>query len=83
MFKLLNQFSFLFLLVPIVTLVLIYLLRGKGSRPKQVLAVLLLTTITTSFFLLRPGTNRVTGEDTADSLVSSSTPTLLEIYSDF
>lgn len=83
MFKLLNQFSFLFLLVPIVTLVLIYLLRGKGSRLKQVLAALLLATITISFFLLRPGTNRVTGEEMADSLVSRSTPTLLEIYSDF
>jgi hypothetical protein len=83
MFKLANQFSFLFLIVPVVALVLFYLLRGQGSRFKQALAVLLVAAVTISFFWLQPGTNAVSGEETENFLETATTPVLLEIYSDF
>ncbi len=83
MLKLANQFSFLFLIVPVVALVFVYLLRGQGSRFKQALAVLLVAAVTIAFFWLQPGTNAVTGEETENFLKTATTPVLLEIYSDF
>lgn len=83
MVKLANQFSFLFLTIPIVLLALFFLLRGEGSRLKQLLALLLVAFITLIFFWVQPGKNEINSEESNQILARATTPVLLEIYSDF
>ena len=83
MIKLANQFSFLLLFIPIVALALFFLLRGKGSRLKQILSIMLVGAVTIAFFWLQPGKNEISVEKSTQLLETATTPVFLEVFSDF
>ena len=83
MAEIVNHYSFLLFVVPVVLLILFFLLRGKGSRLKQALAILLLVLVSAGYFLAQPGSNQVTANQAESQLDAPGKPVLLEVYSDY
>jgi hypothetical protein len=81
----LNQFSFLLFAGIPVALVLLLLLRGQGTRLKQLLALALVAAVAAVFLLFRPGASGVTvsGEAAFQRMAALEKPTLVEVYSDY
>jgi thiol-disulfide isomerase/thioredoxin len=83
MVRLINQFSFLIITIPLLAFLLFLLLRGEGARLKQVLAILLLAAVVIGFLLIRPGRGALTTEQNLTALEASETPVLVEVYSNY
>lgn len=83
MARLINQFSFLIISIPLLAFLLFLLLRGEGSRLKQILAILLLTAAVVSFLLFRPGRGVPITEQSLSALEAAETPVLVEVYSNY
>jgi ribose/xylose/arabinose/galactoside ABC-type transport system permease subunit len=78
-----NQFSFLILAVAAAVVGVAWLLRGPGSRARQIAAVLLLAVLTIAFFLLHPGRDEQSAPAAEARLAAAGQPILLEVYSDY
>lgn len=84
MAQIVNQFSFvLFVAVPALIAALFFLLRGSGSRAKQVAAVALLALTVIGFLLLQPGRGGAGNAVAEGALFESGKPLLIEVYSNF
>ncbi|MGW8318108.1 MAG: hypothetical protein ACWGPS_02600 [Candidatus Promineifilaceae bacterium] len=83
MARILNQFSFLFLAIPVIVLALFLLVRGDGARWKQVLSILLFGLLVIGYLYLRPGSSASTASEARAALVAADKPVLLEVYSDY
>jgi hypothetical protein len=82
MARVLNQFS----IVPVALFligVLFWLLKGQGSRVKQVISVLLLAVSISGYFFLRPGEHHLDGASADSLLRNPERPVLVEIYSNY
>jgi hypothetical protein len=78
-----NQYSLLILVVLMALLGLAWLLRGPGSRPRQIAAIALLGLLTIAVFLLRPGGDERSAQAAEALLSAGDRPVLLEFYSDY
>lgn len=81
--RLINQYSLILVGLPLVGLIFYLLLRGDGSRMRQLVAVGLLAALVAGYFAFRPG-GLATRESTAGLQHSvSGKPTLVEFYSEY
>lgn len=78
-----NQFSFLLFASVFALIAFFLLLRGKGSRAKQIAAVSILAVVTGVFFLARPGSIDTSPLQAETALLETGRPLLVEIYSKF
>ena len=83
MAQLINHYSFLIFVLPVLALALFVLLRGEGSRWKQLLSVLLMLATAAIFFLFQPGERSLAAAEARLEFADSSRPILLEFYSDY
>jgi hypothetical protein len=83
MTQFINHYSFLIFVLPVVALALFLLLRGEGSRRKQVLSVLLVLVTAALYFLFQPGERSLAATEAELTLVDPGRPILLEFYSDY
>ena len=78
-----NQFSFLIFAVAFALFALFLLLRGKGSRARQIAAVSILAVISGLFFMARPGKVDATPQQVEGAFLATGRPVFVEIYSKF
>jgi drug/metabolite transporter (DMT)-like permease len=78
-----NQFSFLLFAFVFALAAFFLLLRGKGSRAKQIAAVLILAIVVGVFFLARPGSMKASTQQAETALLETERPVLVEIYSKY
>jgi uncharacterized membrane protein len=78
-----NQFSFLLFAFVFALAAFFLLSRGKGSRAKQIAAVLILAIIVGVFFLARPGSMNASLRQAETALLETERPVLVEIYSKY
>lgn len=83
MIQFINHFSFLLFIIPVVGLILVWLLRGKGSRVKQIVAVALVLGLAGLYLWLRPGSLAADKQTTESLLAAGNTPVLINFYSDY
>jgi drug/metabolite transporter (DMT)-like permease len=83
MLQFINHYSFLIFVVPLLTAVLFVLLRGEGSRWKQILSVVLVLVTAALYFLFQPGEQSLAAADAELELVAAGKPIMLEFYSDY
>ncbi|MDX1615629.1 MAG: hypothetical protein R3300_15055 [Candidatus Promineifilaceae bacterium] len=66
------------------TAILVWLLRGPGSRLKQLTAVGLLSLLVVGYFLVQPGqSNRADGPAATTIIDQTDRPVLVEAYSNY
>lgn len=82
MSEVVNQYSALFLGLPLLLAGLFFLLRGRPARWKQVASVSLVAAAGVGFLLLRPGAQATPAPEVEPLLNTAGTPVLLEFYSD-
>lgn len=78
-----NQFSFLIFAVIFALVAFFLILRGKGSRARQIAAVSILVVISGLFFMARPGGVDATPQQAESALSATGRPLFVEIYSQF
>ena len=78
-----NQFSYLLFAAVFALVALFLLLRGEGSRAKQIAAVSILAVVAGVFFLARPGGLSANPQDAEEVLLTPGRPLFVEIYSKF
>ena len=83
MFQFINHYSFLIFVLPVLVLALFLLLRGEGSRWKQVLSVVLVLVTAALYFLFQPGERSLDAAEAELELVAAGTPIMLQFYSDY
>ena len=83
MSQFINHYSFLIFAIPLMAIVLFILLRGEGSRWKQILSVILVLILTAVFFLFQPGKQSLAASKAELALVAPGRPVMLEFYSDY
>ena len=83
MIQFINHYSFLIFVLPVLALALFLLLRGEGSRWKQILSVILVLVIAAIYFLFQPGERSLNATAAELELVTAGTPIMLEFYSDY
>jgi drug/metabolite transporter (DMT)-like permease len=83
MFQFINHYSFLIFVLPLLAVVLFVLLRGEGSRWKQILSVVLVLVTAALYFLFQPGERSLDATEAELELVAAGKPIMLEFYSDY
>jgi len=83
MLQFINHYSFLIFVVPLLVAVLFVLLRGEGSRWKQILSVVLVLVTAALYFLFQPGEQSLAAAEAELELVAAGKPIMLEFYSDY
>jgi drug/metabolite transporter (DMT)-like permease len=83
MLQFINHYSFLIFVVPLLAAVLFVLLRGEGSRWKQILSVVLVLVTAALYFLFQPGEQSLAAAEAELELVAAGKPIMLEFYSDY
>ena len=78
-----NQYSYLLFAVFFALVALILLLRGEGSRTKQLAAVAILAVVAGVFFLARPGGLNARPEEVEEAFLTPGRPLFVELYSQF
>jgi len=69
--------------LPLLAVVLFVLLRGEGSRWKQLLSVVLVLVTAALYFLFQPGERSLDATEAELELVAAGKPIMLEFYSDY
>jgi drug/metabolite transporter (DMT)-like permease len=83
MLQFINHYSFPIFVVPLLAAVLFVLLRGEGSRWKQILSVVLVLVTAALYFLFQPGEQSLAATEAELELVAAGKPIMLEFYSDY
>ena len=83
MFQFINHYSFLIFVLPLLAIALFVLLRGEGSRWKQLLSVVLVLVTAALYFLFQPGERSLDATEAELELVAAGKPIMLEFYSDY
>ena len=83
MFQFINHYSFLIFVLPLLAVVLFVLLRGEGSRWKQLLSVVLVLVAAALYFLFQPGERSLDATEAELELVAAGRVIMLEFYSDY
>ena len=83
MVQFVNHYSFLIFTLPLLAGVLFVLLRGEGSRWKQLLSLVLVLLAAAIYFRFQPGERSLAASDAELALVDPGRPILLEFYSDY
>ena len=83
MAQIINHYSSLIFLLPVLALALFALLRGKGARWKQILSVVLVLTAAVIFFLFQPGDSALDAAEAERALLTTGKPKVLYFYSDY
>jgi len=83
MSQFINHYSFLLIVLPVLVGILFVLLRGQGSRWKQLLSVVLVLVTAALFFLFQPGERSLAANEARLELVAAGKPVMLEFYSDY
>ncbi len=83
MSQFINHYSFLLIVLPVLAGILFVLLRGQGSRWKQLVSVILVLVTAALFFLFQPGDRSLAANEARVELVAAGKPIMLEFYSDY
>ena len=83
MFQFINHYSFLIFVLPLLAIALFVLLRGEGSRWKQLLSVVLVLVTAALYFLFQPGERSLDATEAELELVAAGRVIMLEFYSDY
>jgi drug/metabolite transporter (DMT)-like permease len=83
MFQFINHYSFLIFVLPVLAAALFVLLRGEGSRWKQLLSVVLVLLTAALYLLFQPGERSLAATEAELELVAAGRVIMLEFYSDY